>query len=323
MGSKQKVNSLYSKITKFDQLGILIVLIVLVLIVGINKPVFFSGENIVNILRSMSFIFIIGVAMTFVLIAGGLDLSVGPIVALGGIISALAVTNGVPVFFSILLGIAAGAVIGFVNGAIIVKFNIPALIVTLGMMYIGKALVLVITEGKPVYPLPDNFKIIGQGSVGVIPNIVMVAIVIAIIGAFVLKKTKYGRSVYAVGGNRETARLSGINVNGIQISVYVLTGAAAALAGVLMAARLNSAQPTAGAGYELSVIAAVIIGGTSMFGGAGSILGTLIGALLMTIIENGMLLLKISPNWQGIVVGAIIIFAVGLDQYRRKKIGLS
>lgn len=320
---QRKSKALREKITGFDQLGILIVLIALILIVGISRPVFFSPENIVNVLRSMSFTFMIGIAMTFVLIAGGLDLSVGPVVALGGIISSLAVTNGVPVFLSILLGTATGALIGIINGFIIVRFDIPALIVTLGMMYIGKALVLVITQGRPIYPLPDEFKIIGQGTIGILPNIVIIAVILALIGAFVLTKTTYGRSVYAVGGNRETARLAGINVNAIQMSVYVLTGAAAALAGVLMAARLNSAQPTAGTGYEMSVIAAVIIGGTSMFGGSGKIIGTFIGALLMTIVENGMLLLRISPNWQGIVVGAIIIFAVGLDQYRRRKNGLS
>jgi ribose/xylose/arabinose/galactoside ABC-type transport system permease subunit len=163
----------------------------------------------------------------------------------------------------------------------------------------------------------------GQGKIGVVPIVVVVAIVLAVIATIVLKKTRYGRSIYAIGGNRETARLAGINVNTIQISVYALTGLAAALAGVLMAARLNSAQPSAGSGYELKVIASVIIGGTSMFGGSGNVIGTLIGALLMIVIENGMLLMKISAYWQSFAIGIIIIFAVGLDQYRRKKLGLA
>lgn len=325
MGNKSKNGFAVTlkKITKFNQLGILLVLVALVLVVGINKPVFFSGENLMNVLRSSSFIFLIGIAMTYVLISGGLDLSVGPMVALGGILSSMAVVSGVPIVISILLGVAIGLILGAMNGFMIVKFRIPALIVTLGMKYIAEGLVLIITLGKPVYPLPERFQAIGQGDVLGIPNVVLVAIVLALIGAGVLKYTRYGRSVYAVGGNKETARLSGINAGFIQGSVYALTGGTAALAGVLMAARLNSAQPTAGTGYELSVIAAVIIGGTSMFGGSGNISGTLIGALLMTVIENGMLLLRISPYWQKLIVGVVIILAVGLDQYRRKRIGMA
>ena len=311
------------KIKKFDQLGIVVVLVALVLIVGFNNSVFFSSDNIINIFRSTSFVFLIGIAMTFVLITGGLDLSVGSVMAMGGILSAMAATNGMPLLISVIIGLAFGFGIGLVNGILIVKLNIPALIVTLGMMYVCEGLVLIITQGKPVYPLPDDFKLMGQGSVGPIPNVVVISAVIAVIASIVLLKTRYGRSVYAVGGNRETTRLAGININMVQISVYILCSMAAALAGILMAGRLNSAQPSAGSGYELTVIAAVIIGGTSMFGGSGNVLGTLIGALLMTVIENGMLLMKISAYWQSLVIGVIIIFAVGLDQYRRKKVGIA
>ncbi|MBC5649101.1 ABC transporter permease [Christensenella tenuis] len=313
----------FRNITKFDQLGIVIVLVALVVVIGISNSNFFSQENIINVLRSTSYIFIIGIAMTFVLITGGLDLSVGSVMAVGGILAALAATNGIPLIPSMLIGFAFGAAVGIVNGLLVVKLNIPSLIVTLGMMYVCDGLSLIITQGTPVYPLPDDFKQMGQGSVGIIPNVVVVAAVLAVIGAFVLKKTQYGRSVYAVGGNRETARLSGIDTNKVQISVYVLSGIAAALTGILMAGRLNSAQPSAGNNYELKVIAAAVIGGTSMFGGSGNILGTLIGALLMTVIENGMLLMKLSAYWQSLIVGVIMVFAVGLDQYRRKRLGLS
>lgn len=311
------------KIKKFDQLGIVVVLVALVLIVGFNNSVFFSSDNIINIFRSTSFVFLIGIAMTFVLITGGLDLSVGSVMAMGGILSAMAATSGLPLVISVIIGLVFGLGIGLINGILIVKLNIPALIVTLGMMYVCEGLVLIITQGKPVYPLPDDFKWMGQGSVGPIPNVVVISAVIAVIASIVLVKTRYGRSIYAVGGNKETSRLAGININMVQISVYILCSIAAALAGILMAGRLNSAQPSAGSGYELKVIAAVIIGGTSMFGGSGNVLGTLIGALLMTIIENGMLLMKISAYWQSLVVGIIIIFAVGLDQYRRKKVGIA
>lgn len=320
---KNKNGGSLKKVTQFEQLGILIVLIALIIVVSISNSVFYSEENIINILRSTSFVFIIGIFMTFVLITGGLDLSVGSVMAMGGIIAALAATSGMSLAISIILGLLFGAGIGFLNGFLIVKCNIPALIVTLGMMYACDGLVLIVTQGTPVYPLPDNFKALGQGSVGIVPNVVIIAVILAVIAAFILKKTTYGRSIYAVGGNKETARLSGINVRAIQISVYVLTSISAALAGILMAGRLNSAQPSAGSGYELTVVAAVVIGGTSMFGGSGNVQGTFIGAILMTIIENGMLLMKISAYWHSLVIGIVIILAVGIDQYRRKKAGLA
>lgn len=307
----------------YDQLGILIVLVAIIIMVSIAKPVFLSEENLVNIFRSTSFVYIIGIAMTFVLITGGFDLSVGAVMAMGGILASMAIKEGISIPIGIMIGLLFGVGIGFLNGLFIVKLNIPPLIVTLGMMYICQSLILIVTTGKAIYPLPDEFKVLGQGRIGIIPNVFMIAIVLTVIAVIVLRSTPYGRSVYSVGGNREAARLSGINIHRIMISVYVLTGTSAALAGILMAARLNSAQPTAGSGYELTVIAAVIIGGTSMFGGSGNVIGTFIGAFLMMVIETSMLLLKISPYWQNLVVGIIIIFAVGLDQYRRKKLGLS
>ena len=322
MEEKKSKGSVLRSLRRFDQLGIFVVLIILAVIVSIKNPVFYSYDNIINVLRSTSFVLIIGVAVTYVLITGGLDLSVGRVMALSGILSALLAQNGVPLFVCVLCGLAFGVVIGLLNGLLIVKMHIPALIVTLGMMYVCEGLILIITKGTPVYPIPESFKNMGQGKILGIPNVVVIALVLALIGALVLKYTRYGRSVYALGGNRETARLAGINVNAMQISVYVLASAASALAGILMAGRLNSAQPSAGNGYELTVVAAVIIGGTSMFGGSGSIFGTILGALLMTVIENGLLLMKISAYWQSLIVGIIIIFAVGLDQYRRRKYGI-
>lgn len=313
-------NNRFAKwLTRFDQLGIVIVLVILMITVGLINKVFYSPENLMNVFRSTSYVFIIGIAITYVLITAGLDLSVGAVMAMSGILSAMVAQTGMPLLVSIASGILFGAAVGLVNGFLIVKQDIPALIVTLGMMYVCEGLVLIITKGSPVYPLPDSYKQLGQGNVLGIPNPVVIALILAIIGAFVLKYTKYGRCIYATGGNKETSRLAGINVNFIQMSVYVLSGASAALTGILMAGRLNSAQPSSGSGYELTVVAAVIIGGTSMFGGAGSIFGTLLGALLMTVIENALLLMKISAYWQSFIVGIIIIFAVGLDQYRRKK----
>ena len=322
MEQKRERGRLRRAVERFDQLGIVLVLVVLVVVVSFTNSTFYSANNIINVLRSTSFVFIIGIAVTFVLITGGLDLSVGRVMAMSGILSAMAAQSGMNLGICILAGLAFGFVIGLLNGLLIVKLNIPALIVTLGMMYVCDGLVLIVTMGSPVYPLPESFKRLGQGTMLGIPNIVVIALVLAVIGAFVLKNTRFGRHVYSIGGNRETARLVGINVGFTQVSVYVLSAMASAAAGILMAGRLNSAQPSAGNGYEMTVVAAVIIGGTSMFGGSGSILGTLLGSLLMTVIENVLLLMKISAYWQSLVIGIIIIFAVGLDQYRRKKYGL-
>ncbi len=322
MKQRGKKGRLRMAVERFDQLGIVLVLAVLVLVASISNSTFYSADNLINVLRSTSFIFLIGIAVTYVLITGGLDLSVGRVMAMAGILSAMAAQRGMPLLLCVGAGLLFGFVVGLVNGFLIVKQNIPALIVTLGMMYICDGLVLIVTMGSPVYPLPDSFKALGQGTVWGIPNVIWIALALALLGAFVLKYTRYGREVYSIGGNRETARLAGIHVGRVQISVYVLSAMAAAMAGILMAGRLNSAQPSSGNGYELTVVAAVIIGGTSMFGGAGSILGTLFGSLLMMVIENVLLLLKISAYWQKLVVGIIIIFAVGLDQLRRKRYGL-
>jgi len=310
------------RLSERSELGIAIPLVLLIGIVGIVNPVFFDLDNIFNVLRQSSFTFIIGLAMTFVLVGGGLDLSVGSVLALGGVISGLALLAGIPIWISVLLGVLAGALVGLFNGFVIAVFKIPSLIVTLGMMYFARGVVQVLTRGNPVYPLPEAFNFLGQGFIAGVPVVVLVAALLGIVTHVVLTQTAYGRSVFALGGNRETARLSGINVQRITIWIYMICGAAAGLTGVLTAARLASALSNAGTGMELQVIAGCIIGGTSMFGGSGSILGTLIGVAFMNIIANGMVLMKISVYYQSMVIGAIIILAVGIDQYNRKRRGM-
>jgi ribose/xylose/arabinose/galactoside ABC-type transport system permease subunit len=317
-----KRESILKRVLNKREMGIALPLVLLVIIVGIVNPVFFAFDNIINILRQSSFTFIIGVAMTFVLVGAGLDLSVGSVLALGGVISGLALLAGIPIWISILLGILAGVAVGVFNGVVIARFRIPSLIVTLGMLYFARGVVQVLTRGNPVYPLPNAFNFLGQGFLWGIPVVVIVAAVLGVIGHIVLTQTAFGRAVFAVGGNRETARLSGINVERVLLWVYVLCGGAAGLTGVLTAARLASALSNAGTGMELQVIAACIIGGTSMFGGSGSILGTLIGVAFMNIIANGMVLMRISVYYQAMVIGAIIILAVGIDQYNRKRRGM-
>lgn len=306
-------------ILSIREIGVLIPLVLMAIAIGCMNGAFFSFENIINVLRSTSFTFIVGVGMTIVLISAGLDLSIGSVFALGGMAAGFALHAGIPVPLAILLGILVGVLIGAVNGAIVVWAGIPPFITTLGMLYMARGLVLITTRGIPIYPLPENFNAIGQESLFGVPYIIIIAAVIGIAADFILKRTTYGRAVYAIGGNEETARLSGIRINPIKFSFYVIVGALATFTGLLQAARLGSAQPNVGQGFELEVIASVIIGGTSLFGGAGSILGTFLGALFMTVLKNGMSLVRVSPYWQQFVIGAIIILAVGIDQYRRRK----
>jgi len=321
-GETRKRSNFWRRLSEKSELGIAVPLLLLIVIVGVVNPVFFNVDNIINVLRQSSFTFIIGVAMTFVLVGGGLDLSVGSVLALGGVISGLALLAGVPIWIAVALGVLAGVVVGLFNGIVVAMFKIPSLIVTLGMMYFARGVVQVLTRGNPVYPLPEAFNFLGQGFIAGVPVVVIAAAVLGIFGHVVLTQTAYGRSVFALGGNRETARLSGINVQRVTIWVYVICGAASGLTGVLTAARLASALSNAGSGMELQVIAGCIIGGTSMFGGSGSILGTLIGVAFMNIIANGMVLMKISVYYQSMVIGAIIILAVGIDQYNRKRRGM-
>jgi ribose/xylose/arabinose/galactoside ABC-type transport system permease subunit len=323
------VGGFFGGILRARESGIAIPLVLLVVVVSVVNPVFLDIDNLLNIARQISFVFIIGIAMTFVLIGAGLDLSVGSVLALGGVICGivlralmLVMPLWIAIVIAILLGIIMGVVTGIFNGTVVTRFKIPSLIVTLGMMYIARGIVQVLTRGNPVYPFPDEFNNLGQGYLLGVPNVVYVAVVLGIVAHVALTQTAWGRAVFAVGGNMETARLSGINVVKVLTSVYVLCGIASAISGVLTAARLASALANAGTGMELQVIAACIIGGTSMFGGSGSILGTLIGAAFMSIIANGMILMKISVYYQSVVIGAIIILAVGIDQFRRRRGGM-
>ena len=304
---------------KAKEMGILLILVLLSVLIQMKNPIFFTFSNLMDIGRNTSYTLIIAIGMTFVLIAKGLDLSVGSLLAICGLISALAMQRGIPVIIAVLLGRAAGAALGLFNALCIVRLKIPAMIATLGTMYMARGLVLVITKGQAVYPLPDSFSEFGKGSLMGIPNVVLLAVGLAVIAHIVLTKTTYGRKVYAIGGNAETAGFAGIHVAGITASVYVLSGVMAALSGIMTAARMGSGQPSVGDGTEMTVITAVIIGGTSLNGGAGTMLGTVLGALLMNVLSSGMNLVGVSAYWQKFVMGLIIIVAVGLDQYQRSK----
>ncbi len=298
---------------------IILYFIILCVVIGLISPNFLSSTNVMNNLRSASYYGIMCLGMTFVFISGGLDLSVGSVLGLSSLIMALCLTSGVPVVISIIVGLAVGAGIGLVNGFCIIKLRIPAMIVTLGMMFVARGFINVITEGQPVYPLPESFNTISKINVFGINVAVWFLIAATILFEFVLRRTIYGRSIYAIGGNHETARLSGIKVDKISISVYVISGLCAAISGVFITSRITSAQVTTGSGYEMDVIAATIIGGTSLFGGVGTAIGSFFGALFMAFLKAGIVSMRLTAYWQNVVIGILLVVMVGIDQYQRRK----
>lgn len=311
MTRKKKIN--------LKKYAVLIILFALVACFSILSPNFRTWSNMLTILRQISMVGIISVGMTFILITGGIDLSCGVMMGLVGVTSGVYMTRfGMPVFLSLLLGVMICALVGLVNGVAITYTKIPPLIATLGTMNFVFGLNYTLTDGLPVTGLPAAMKVIGQGYLwDVIPVPVLIMIVILLIGAFVLNKTYVGRYIYAVGSNDEAARLSGINVNAIRVLVYTVGGAMSGVAGILMMSRLNSGQPIAGKGYEMDVITACVVGGVSTTGGEGSILGMVIGLLIVGVLTNGMAVLGLGEFYQYMVKGIVLIVAVGFDSLQR------
>jgi ribose transport system permease protein len=299
-------------------------LIILFVVFTIASPYFFQFDNIVGILMATSVIGLLSLGATFVIITGGIDLSVGTNMTLGAVMTGMMIVNWhLPILVGVVGGMASGALIGFISGMLISKLKIPPFIATLGMMMVAKGLSLVISQLKPIY-FNDihGFENIATGSIIPaiqIPNGVVVLFVAAAIAGAILSKTVLGRYTFAIGSNEEATRLSGVNVDRWKIAVYTLCGLFAGLGGVMMASRLSSAQPALGAGYELDAIAAVVIGGTSLSGGDGTILGTVIGAFIMSTLSNGLRILSVPQEWQTVVSGTIVILAVYLDIIRRRK----
>lgn len=298
--------------------GLAIALLVICAALSIAHPGFLTVTNLVNVARQISINGILAVGVTLVLLTGGVDLSLGSVVALAGVVAAsMAHPDEYPVMVPILLGVATGALCGATNGAMVTRGLIPSFIATLGMMTAARGLALVLSKGRPVSNLSESFTSLG-GDIGMVPIPAIVLAVIAIITHVVLKHFRLGRHLYAVGGNAEAARASGIHVGRIGVIAYTACGALAGVAGVVLAARITTGQPNAGTGYELDAIAAVVIGGTSLSGGVGSIGGTILGALLVGVINNGLDLMNVSSYYQAIVKGVIIVGAVWLDRNRIK-----
>lgn len=302
----------------FDKIGVLIALIILVVVLSIFAPNFATASNIFSVLQQIAVNGIIAVGMTYVILLGGIDLSVGSIVAFTGLVVALAMKNGIPVIGALLIGVLVGGSIGFLNGILISKVKLQPFVATLGTMTMFRGLAYTITNGQPVYQLPEFFTGLA-GFIGPVPKPVIIMLLAFAIGGYTLKYTKFGRHMYAIGGNRVASQLSGINVKKQEILVYTLSGICCSVAAILLTSRMGSAVATAADGYELDAIAAVAIGGTSMAGGKGSVSGTLIGALIIGVIANGLNLLNVQQGPQRFVKGLIIILAVVIEAVRKRK----
>ena len=295
------------------ELGTLVGLVLLVGLLSVLTPHFLSVSNLLNVMEQTSINAVIALGMTFVILSGGIDLSVGSLLALSGVVLAWALQGGWPVPAAILAGLGVGGASGLVNGLLITKGRLPAFIATLGMMSIARGAALVFTSGRPISGFGAGFRQLSTARILGVPAPIVITIAVYALGHFLLTRTRFGRYVYAIGGNEEATRLSGIDAGFHKTMVYELSGVASGLAAALLTARLNSAQPIAGINYELDAIAATVIGGTSLSGGVGTLHGTLIGALIMGVLRNGLNLLGTSSFFQQIVIGVVIITAVLVD----------
>lgn len=296
-------------------------LIVVFVALSFAAPSFLTADNLFNLGSQTSVNAVMAVGVTLVIITGGIDLSVGSVSALSGVLGVMIMAQaGFGPVVGILGGIAVGALAGLVNGLLVAVVGLPPFIATLGMLSVGRGLVLIATGAVAVFGAPDSFRLLGQGVIGSFPIPVLIIIVVAVLGWFVLTRTRLGRYAYVMGSNVEAARLSGVPVRKHTTAVYVVSGALAGLGGMIAASRINSGQPNFGDGLELDVIAAVVIGGASLFGGRGTVLGSLIGAFLVAVIRNGAVQLNIGTFYQNVLIGVIIWVAVWWDRYQRRKL---
>lgn len=308
--------SLKENVSKYKSL---IGLVILCAIITFVAPTFLTLSNITNVFTQVSVNAIIAVGMTFVILTGGIDLSVGSTLAISGALAASIIKSTGNIFLAVIVASLVGIGIGLINGILISKGKLQAFIATLATMTIFRGATLVFTNGTPISKLPEAFVNVGNGKIGFLPMPVIITVIVSTIAIYVLSQTKLGRYVYALGGNEDSARLSGINTTKIKTLVYVISGFASSIAGVIIASRIGSASPNAGIGFELDAIAAVVIGGTSLSGGEGKITGTLIGALIIGVLNNGLNIMNVSPFYQLIVKGLVILTAVLLDKKNKTK----
>jgi ribose transport system permease protein len=306
----------------FKKYGIYVVLIILVIFFSVVSEAFLTVNNLFNVTRQVSMLGIAAVGMAFVLVLGGIDLSIGSQITVANIITAwLMVNGGLNPVLSCTVALIVTTVIGFINGWIIANIHMPPLIVTLSTMTILEGFAYIISGGVPIFGFPESFSLIGQGYVGIIPVPVIIMVVIMGIGAFILNKTFFGRYFYAVGGNEDAARLSGINVKSVKYLVYTLSGLFAGIAGIVMLSRTNSGQPVAGKGFEFDVLTAVVLGGVSVNGGFGKIYNVIAGVLILGVLSNGMILINANSYVQMVIKGTVLLIAVGFDCLQKNSKG--
>ncbi len=307
------IQSVILRLLRFREFALIFLIILIGLALQAATGRFLTTANLNAIMLGFATSAIIVVGMTAALVSGGFDLSVGSVFALGGVTAAIALRANIPIGLSILIGVGVGMFAGFITGTMITRVGINPFIATLGMMSIARGAGYAITEGSPLANLPKDFFVFGQGQILGVPNLVVIALLIVLIGDILMRRSALFRQIYYVGGNEDAARLSGINVSRVKLGVYTLSGLLAALAGVLSVSRFTVADPGAGTGEELRIIAACIIGGCSLQGGKGTVFGGLLGLIFVGFINNGMVLLRVPVYWQTLAMGVILLLAVGFD----------
>lgn len=321
--------NLLARLLQVRELALVLLIIVIGIVLHLITGRFFTTPNLNAISLGFATSAIIVFGMTAALVSGGFDLSVGSVFAMGGVTAAVALRADLPIPLAMLCGVGSGILAGLINGLLITKVQINPFITTLGMLGIARGVSLAITEGSPLAQLPSDFLIYGQGKILGIPNLILIALITILIGDILMRRSSAFRQIYYVGGNEEAARLSGINVDRVKLGVYVLSALLAALAGVLSVSRFTVADPGAGSGEELRIIAACIIGGCSLRGGKGTVIGGLLGLIFVGFINNGMILLRVPVYWQQLAMGVVLLLAVGFDtlsqrwqvRSRGKKVG--
>jgi len=298
--------------------GIFLALIILVIVFSVLSPYFFTTANISNILVQSAITIVIASGATLVIASGGIDLSVGSVLCLSGILMAMGIKAELPVWLSIIIGLAGGVLIGIINGILIGIVKITPLIATLASLSVVRAIAYIITDARPIYGLPMSFRVFGTGYVLGIPYAFILAVIVALCIQLIIKRTRVGRYTLAIGGNEEAARLSGVSIWKTKIALYALAGLCASVGALILTARLNAAEALAGVGLEMEAIAAAVIGGASLAGGVASIPGAIIGAILMATLKNGLTLLSVQPYFQQLTIGIVIVVAVFLDKIRKR-----
>ena len=314
-----KLKRFFVRIRKVEIIGIIITLVIECLILTLLSPYFLTANNLLNVMRSISINAIVAVGMTLVLISGGLDLSVGSVIGLGGMTTAFFLTNmGLSLPFALIIGICSGSLIGLAISLLVTKLNINSFIVTLGFLSVARGIVYLYSTGANIRVTNEIVLWLGQGRFGLVPIPVIIMLIIVALGVFFLRYTKIGRYIYSVGGNERAAKLSGINIERIRMLVFILTSSLAAFAGIITIGKLGAAEVIGGTGAEIDIIAAVIIGGTSLAGGKGSIIGSIVGATIIGVLRNGFILLGLPIAAQIIAIGFVIILSVTIDSLRTK-----